>query len=122
MAFVRGGGAAPGIARRVIALDLGVKRGHIRPRKRRFGMKDNLGLYYYPDPADKKTRVYVCMEADEVHFRVWRDDHPQVWDRHGWVPYSAIEQAAGLYKEMGRASDPMRLYDIGVAKVLLREG
>ncbi len=84
-------------------------------------MKDERGLYYYPDPADRKTRVYVSQVADEVHFRIWRSDHPEVWDRHGWVPFSAIQEAARMYKDMGRDSDPMLLYDISVAKVLLRE-
>ncbi len=85
-------------------------------------MKDERGLFYYPDPADRQTRVYVAIEDNEVHFRIWRDDRPDVWDRHGWVPYSAIQQAAELYRQMGREADPMLLYDIAVAKVLLREG
>lgn len=84
-------------------------------------MKDQLGHYYHPAPNDKKTRVYVRRNADDIEFRLWRSDNEQVWDQHGWVPYEAIKQAAEMYKEMGRDADPMLFYDISVAKVLLSE-
>ena len=29
-------------------------------------MRDNLGLYYYPDPEDKTTRVYVSEQDGEL--------------------------------------------------------
>ena len=86
-------------------------------------MRDQLGIYYYPDPADTQTRVYVRDNefGDDVDFRLWRKDHPEVWDKHGWVPYEAIQQAAKMYKDMGRDTDPLMFYDIAVAKVLLKE-
>ncbi|MEZ0575762.1 hypothetical protein [Halodesulfovibrio aestuarii] len=84
-------------------------------------MKDQLGHYYHPAPNDKKTRVYVRRNADDIEFRLWRLDNEQVWDQHGWVPYEAIKQAAEMYKGMGRDVDPMLFYDISVAKVLLNE-
>lgn len=84
-------------------------------------MQDQLGIYYYPDPNDKKSRVYVRKQEDDIAFRLWRADHPDVWDRHGWMPYQAIVQAAEMYKGMGRDADPLLLYDISVAKVLLKD-
>ena len=85
-------------------------------------MEDQLGCFYFPDPADKQTRVYVrhSVTGDDIDFRLWRAEHPEVWDKHGWVPYEAIQAAAKMYKDMGRETDPLLFYDISVAKVLLK--
>ena len=82
-------------------------------------MKDDNGLYYYPFPQNKSVRMYVRREAGEVAFRMWNRDDPQLWKDHGWVPYSAIRQAAAMFG--GKSFDPNRAYDIGVANALLAE-
>jgi hypothetical protein len=82
-------------------------------------MKDNLGLYYYPFSRNKKVRMYVRAAGDEPEFRMWNQDDPQMWEAHGWVPYSAIVQAKALYK--GGPFDPNQAYDADVAKALIKE-
>ncbi|MEG6504292.1 hypothetical protein ACR4XJ_10105 [Nitratidesulfovibrio sp. D1] len=83
-------------------------------------MQDDLGLYYYPDPNDKRTRVYVRSQGGSVEFRLWRADRPEVWERHEWVPLEVIRHAAGMYRDMGREADPLKLYDEAVARALLK--
>jgi hypothetical protein len=82
-------------------------------------MKDQLGLYYYPFPQNKKVRMYVRAAADEPEFRMWNQDDPQMWEAHGWVPYSAIVHAKAMYK--GKTFDPDKAYDIQAAKALIAE-
>lgn len=86
-------------------------------------MKDSLGLYYNPQAGNPGVRVYVRREPDgSVAFRLWRQDLPEVWERHGWVPYAVLESAARLYREERNPdADPLRLYDIRVAEALLQE-
>lgn len=85
-------------------------------------MKDKLGIYYHPDPSDYKTRVYVRQGADGPEFRLWRADHPQVWEKHGWLGRSVIEAAAKMYRSGKGATDPLVLYDTEVAKALIKAG
>ena len=82
-------------------------------------MKDRLGLYYYPNPLNKKFRMYVSETDGEICFRMWKADDPELWNRHEWVPYGAIQKAAEMYE--GGALDPMQAYDIEIAKALLKE-
>jgi hypothetical protein len=82
-------------------------------------MKDHRGLYYYPFPQNKKVRMYVRAATDEPECRVWNQDDPQMWDAHGWVPYSAIIQAKAMYK--GGTFDPDKAYDVAAAEALLKE-
>lgn len=88
-------------------------------------MHDERGLYYHPEPGNTKARVYVRRGTNgEVEFRLWQADHEHVWEQHQWLPAEVLCAAAALYKEHGRitkATDPMRLYDIGVANALLKE-
>lgn len=86
-------------------------------------MRDEKGLYYYAEPGNVKVRVYVRRNATGgVDFRLWEADHPEVWERHGWVPHEAILQAAALYRQERNANaDPMRLYDLNVANALIKE-
>ena len=84
-------------------------------------MKDDKGLYYYPFPQNKRVRMYVHEVADDICFRMWNDEQPELWDEHGWVPYDAIQQAQVLYEKRGWF-DPHRAYDIQIAKVLIRDG
>lgn len=84
-------------------------------------MRDDRGLYYYPNPADPRSRVYVRQGENGIEFRLWHAEHPMVWDKHAWVPQAVLEQAAAAYREMGAGANPMALYDIAVARVLLKE-
>jgi hypothetical protein len=88
-------------------------------------MRDQNGTYYHPNPADQKTRVYVRRSpepAGEAEFRLWHQDHPEVWEKHGWIGQTAIETAAALYRERGLGKgDPGLLYDLRVARALLKD-
>lgn len=84
-------------------------------------MKDQNGIYYHPDPNDIHTRVYVRQGDIEVEFRLWRNNMPEVWEKHGWMRWSVIEDAASLYKPNENKLSPLRLYDINVAKTLIKE-
>lgn len=83
-------------------------------------MQDDNGFYYYPDPSDKRTRVYVRNGRSDIEFRLWRQDHPEVWDTHNWLPYDVVRAAALMYQERGTGADPLALYDYNVAKALLK--
>ena len=82
-------------------------------------MKDDIGHYYYPNPANKKIRVYVQKQNQDIFFRLWNQDDPQLFEEHGWVPYEAILAAAQMYE--GKTLDPKKTYDINLAKALLKE-
>ena len=84
-------------------------------------MKDERGLYYFPNAADRRARMYVRRGEDGgVQFRLWQSDHPEVWDRHQWLDLQVIEDAAHLYREERNAdADPLKLYDAAVARALL---
>jgi hypothetical protein len=84
-------------------------------------MKDKRGLYYFPNPADRKVRMYVREVDGAIQFRIWNQDHPMVWDKHGWVDHAAIVRAAEMYREMGRTADPLAMYDVEVAERLIKE-
>lgn len=84
-------------------------------------MKDENGLYYFPDPSDHKTRVYVREGASGPEFRLWRAEHPEVWERHDWLAYDVVAAAADMYKERGNGVDPLAFYDCNVARALLKE-
>ncbi len=84
-------------------------------------MHDERGSYYYPNPADPDSRVYVRRGEGGMEFRLWHAGYPMVWEKHGWVPQAALEQAAAMYRDMGKGGDPMALYDVNVARALLRE-
>ena len=86
-----------------------------------FQMKDDKGLYYHPDPSDHKTRVYVREGTGGAEFRLWRADHPEVWERHGWLSFDVVSAAADMYRQNGKDSDPLAFYDCNVAKALLKE-
>lgn len=81
-------------------------------------MRDPRGYYYYPNPAYKTTRMYVRKIHDEIQFRLYSSENPDVWDRHGWLSMEVLSQAAALYQ--GNAN-PLGLYDLNVATALLKE-
>ena len=80
-------------------------------------MEDARGRYYYPFPQNKRVRMYVRKAGPEFEFRLWNQDDPQMWESHGWVPYSAIEQARAMYK--GGPFDPRQAYDPVLAREAL---
>ncbi len=83
-------------------------------------MQDDKGVYYYPYPDNKKTRMYIKKSEGVIWFRLWNKDVPELWDEHGWIPYDAIVKASGMYDKNGPGVfDPRRAYDIEVAKSLL---
>ncbi len=84
-------------------------------------MKDDRGQYYHPFPQNKKVRMYVAKKEEEICFRLWNSDDPQLWEDHGWVPYEAIQQAQAMYQKKS-AFDPAKAYDIAVATELLTRG
>ena len=78
-------------------------------------------MYYFPNAADHRARMYV-RRGEDVQFRLWQADHPDVWDRHQWLDLRVIEDAARLYREERNAdADPLKLYDAAVARALLEE-
>ena len=77
-----------------------------------------VGTFYYPKKKKKKERMYVRENEGIVEFRLWHQDHPQVWEKHGWLDMDIIKRAAGIYKNDNQ--DPVKLYDMGVAMALLK--
>ncbi|OEU76972.1 MAG: hypothetical protein BA864_06830 [Desulfuromonadales bacterium C00003093] len=85
-------------------------------------MRDDLGFYYYPILENKNIRMYVRAGVGDVEFRMWNAEDQGMWDEHGWVEWSAIQQAAELYREEGRkGKPPLHLYDPEIAKRLLKD-
>lgn len=84
-------------------------------------MKDDKGLYYYPYPNNKQTRMYVKKSEGQIWFRLWSAAIPELWDEHGWVPYDAIRRAADMHKRGSDGFDPKRAYDISIAERLFDE-
>lgn len=86
-------------------------------------MKDEQGLYYYPFPQNRRVRMYVRQQGNDIAFRMWNADDAHMWEQHGWVPYEAIKAAAGMYKKKrsNKQFNPDMAYDIQVARALIRE-
>lgn len=84
-------------------------------------MQDDRGLYYYPNPADTRSRVYVREGGNGIEFRLWHAEYPVVWEKHGWIAQAALEKASAMYRDMGNEVNPMSLYDMAVARALLLE-
>ncbi len=86
-------------------------------------MKDERGVYYHPEAGDSRSRVYVRRGPDgEVEFRLWQAEQPEVWERHPWLNMALVRNAAAYYRqERVHGIDPLKLYDISVARALLHE-
>lgn len=86
-------------------------------------MQDERGLFYNPVPGDDRVRVYVRRGADgEIEFRLWQADLPDIYERHPWLSHSVIADAASLYRaERDPAANPLQLYDLAVARELVRQ-
>lgn len=85
-------------------------------------MKDELGVYYTPSLQDESVRMYVRRSGQTIEFRMHNPEHSQVWDKHKWVPYEAIQKAAEMFKKQGNSDrNPLALYDMNVAERLLSD-
>ncbi|WP_028575253.1 hypothetical protein [Desulfonatronovibrio hydrogenovorans] len=82
-------------------------------------MKVPQGPYYYPNPKNKKERMYVRENDGSIEFRLWHQDHPQIWDKHGWLDMDIVKRAAGMYEKKGQ--NPLELYDQDIARALLKQ-
>jgi hypothetical protein len=82
-------------------------------------MKDQRGVYYYPNPANKAFRMYVRRTGAGIEFRMWNQQDAELWKAHGWVPFDAIQEAAAMYE--GSTFNPARAYDIELAGAVLAE-
>lgn len=86
-------------------------------------MQDERGLYYHAQAGNPDSRVYVRLGPDgEVEFRLWEAAQPEIWERHPWLNMDAVRQAAALYANEGKsAQEPLRIYDLALARALLGE-
>ena len=85
-------------------------------------MQDELGLYYYPVPQNKKIRMYVRKAGDEIEFRMWDSDDPALWEEHAWVCWTVIQKAAELYRKEKRSGvPPVHLYEPEIARQLIAD-
>ncbi len=82
-------------------------------------MQDEIAPYYYPNPSNHKERMYVREEEGVIQFRLWNQDIPEIWEKHGWLDYDLISRAAALYS--GDGPNPLSLYDMDSASFLLKE-
>lgn len=82
-------------------------------------MKDERGLYYYPNPKNRNNRMYVRENDGVVEFRLWAADDPQVWEKHPWAPMEMIKQAASVYEK--KDMDPLDVYDEQIARRLIQD-
>ncbi|MFP4168230.1 MAG: hypothetical protein ACLFSY_05195 [Desulfonatronovibrionaceae bacterium] len=84
-------------------------------------MRDDKGVFYYPNAANKKERMYVRRNEDgDIEFRLWNADYPEIWERHGWLDLDLIKRAAEMYAGKS-GDDPKKLYDIHVARAVLND-
>ena len=84
-------------------------------------MKDKRGLYYYPSLQTRETKMYVRENQGSIEFRLWSDENPVIWNKHEWLPYDVILDAAEEYKARSTDRNPLALYDMDVAKQLIKE-
>lgn len=84
-------------------------------------MQDKDGIFYYPYPENKRIRMYVREQDGVVEFRLSNVDHPEIWERHGWLDMDIIRRGAKMFEERGAKVDPARIYDLETARYLLKE-
>ncbi len=83
-------------------------------------MKDQYGIYYYPNPSNKKYKMYVRSNQGVVEFRLHNQDDPKLFEEHDWINYEMVKHAAAMYKSQGK-KNPLHLYDFDVALNVLKE-
>ena len=85
-------------------------------------MQDKDGIFYYPNPQNKRIRMYVRELNGSIEFRLSNADHPEVWERHGWLDMDIVKRGAKMFQnERDPKSDPTKLYDVEMARYLLKE-
>lgn len=84
-------------------------------------MQDKEGIFYYPYPENKRIRMYVREQDGAVEFRLSNLDHPEIWERHGWLDMDIIKRGARMFEERGAKADPTKIYDLDTARYLLKE-
>lgn len=85
-------------------------------------MQDKDGIFYYPNPQNKRIRMYVREVNGSIEFRLSNADHPEVWERHGWLDMDIVRRGAKMFQnERDAKTDPMKLYDVEMARYLLKE-
>ena len=84
-------------------------------------MKDERGIYYIPSLQNPDVRMYVRDNEGAIEFRLYNPTEPIIWEKHQWVPYDAILQAAEMFKARGTDRNPLALYDMDIAKKLLSD-
>ena len=57
-------------------------------------MEDEKGLYYYPNPANRKERMYVRVTDGVIQFRLWNQDVAELWEKHGWLDYDLVKEGS----------------------------
>lgn len=84
-------------------------------------MRDEYGIFYYPFPENRRVRMYVREAGGDICFRMWSADDDRMWVEHGWVPYTAIREAAEMYDNAQSGFNPRRAYDLDTARALIEE-
>lgn len=84
-------------------------------------MQDKDGIFYYPYPGNKRIRMYVREQDGNIEFRLSNVDHPEIWERHGWLDMDIIKRGARMFEERGAKADPTKIYDIETARFLIKE-
>lgn len=85
-------------------------------------MQDKDGVFYYPNPQNKRIRMYVREQDGSVEFRLSNADHLEVWERHGWLDMDIIKRGAKMFQDERNAkADPTKFYDVEMARYLLKE-
>jgi len=84
-------------------------------------VQDKDGIYYYPYPENKRIRMYVREQDGNIEFRLSNTDHPEIWERHGWLDLDIIRRGAKMLEERGSKVDPTNIYDLETAHYLLKE-
>lgn len=84
-------------------------------------MQDKDGIFYYPYPQNKRIRMYVRERDNNIEFRLSNSDHPEIWERHGWLDMDIIKRGAQMFADRGTKVDPVKIYDLDTARFLLKE-
>ena len=85
-------------------------------------MQDKDGIFYYPNPQNKRIRMYVREQDGSIEFRLSNADHSEIWERHGWLDMDIVKRGAKMFQsERDAKADPTKLYDVEMARYLLKE-
>ena len=77
-------------------------------------------VYRRTDGSD--AQVYVREQEGSIEFRLANADHPEIWERHGWIDMDIIKRGAKIFKEERKGkADPTAIYDLETAWFLIKE-